>query len=83
MNTAFPCYICQQQGHSSRKCPELHKDLGEGFMKPAGGRPQGGDDEEGRLSKSIQSAAAPSVPKKDFHIFFECLFQTRSVCVDF
>lgn len=61
MNTAGPCTICNESDHKARRCPELHKDLdNNGFFKPAGGRPVGGDDEDERLN-STRSAPLPRV----------------------
>jgi hypothetical protein len=51
MNPAAPCSVCQQQGHPSRKCPELVKELETGFYKPAGGMPQGGGEDDENLNR--------------------------------
>lgn len=45
------CAVCKEAGHRSDRCPELSKDLQPGFFKPAGGMPQGGDEEDEKLSK--------------------------------
>jgi len=42
-----PCSFCNESTHTERTCPELVAPLREeGIQKPAGGRPQGGGDEE-------------------------------------
>jgi hypothetical protein len=51
MEKPSPCTICQGTDHHPRKCPELHKDLETGFYKPAGGMPQGGDDDDEKLNR--------------------------------
>ena len=52
MEKASACCVCQQKTHYSDSCPELVKDLGEGFYKPAGGMPQGGGDDDESLDCS-------------------------------
>jgi hypothetical protein len=50
MNSAFPCRICGNAGHSPSHCPSLHDVLKEGFYSGGGGG--GGhshDDEDERL----------------------------------
>ena len=46
MNSPCPCSVCKETTHSSRRCPDLVKDLESGFYKPAGGQPHGGGDDE-------------------------------------
>jgi hypothetical protein len=60
MNSACPCSICKESTHSSRKCPELVKDLETGFYKPAGGYQQGGDDDDEHLNCD-RSSPLPAV----------------------
>ena len=44
---ASKCSECGSQEHQTTRCPELVAPLYQtGFFRPAGGRPQGGDDEE-------------------------------------
>jgi len=44
---ASKCSECGSQEHQSVKCPELVAPLYQtGFFRPAGGRPQSGDDED-------------------------------------
>jgi len=55
MEKPSPCTICQGTDHHPRKCPELHKDLETGFYKPAGGMPQGGDDDDEKARVNQQT----------------------------
>ena len=48
---ASACSVCQSHEHSTKKCPEIVEDVNRhGFYKPAGGMPQGGDDEDEHIS---------------------------------
>lgn len=48
---ASACSICQDHEHVTKKCPELTKEINQtGFYKPAGGMPQGGDDDDEHAS---------------------------------
>jgi hypothetical protein len=43
---SLPCMVCNEQGHVPSDCPELHKDLDNGFYTPAGGKPIAGDEDD-------------------------------------
>jgi len=67
MNRAHPCTLCQSTEHSSKKCPELVKELETGFYKPAGGYQQGGEDDESL------NTVSPSFP-------LLCVFIQNNTC---
>jgi hypothetical protein len=47
MEKPVACALCNEHGHTLRKCPQLTEEINRtGFYKPAGGMPQGGDDDE-------------------------------------
>jgi hypothetical protein len=43
---AVPCSICKEEGHHSRKCPDLTDPLRPGFSGAGGGGHGGGDEDE-------------------------------------
>ena len=49
------CGVCGgRDGHSARRCPELVAPLHqEGFFRPPGGRPQGGEDDDERAGVAV------------------------------
>jgi len=64
---ASKCSECGSQEHESTRCPELVAPLYQtGFFQPAGGRPQGGDEEDEALYirakpyQKLDNAALPS-----------------------
>jgi hypothetical protein len=64
MQNASPCSICQSAHHDAAHCPELYAPLKSGeFVRPSGGRPQGGDDDE--RAKKVTATAATPPPSQD------------------
>lgn len=48
---ASACSICNERDHRTLKCPQLTEEINRnGFYKPAGGMPQGGDDDDEHMS---------------------------------
>ncbi len=46
MNSACPCGVCNEAGHTSRECPTLYDPLKEGFYAGGGGGGGHSHDEE-------------------------------------
>jgi hypothetical protein len=44
MSSSSVCRVCNEQGHSAKRCPGLHLDLNEGFY--TGGSPGGDHDHD-------------------------------------
>jgi hypothetical protein len=55
LDRACPCGVCGERSHEVERCPALREPLkNEEFFKPAGGRPAGGDDDEGAGLVTVQ-----------------------------
>ena len=61
MESALPCTVCQQPGHTPRKCPTLWEMLKEGFYSGGGGG--GGhshDEDDEKLTSEVPKPVCPA-----------------------
>jgi hypothetical protein len=59
MNSASPCSICKENGHSAKKCPSLHDVLKEGFYSGGGGGGGHSHDEDDEHAKHATNSPPP------------------------
>ena len=51
MSSSSVCRVCNEEGHSAKRCPGLHLDLNEGFY--TGGSPGGDHDHDEEQCSSV------------------------------
>jgi hypothetical protein len=59
MNSASPCSICKENGHSAKKCPSLHDVLKEGFYSGGGGGGGHSHDDDDERAKALTNTHIP------------------------